>query len=402
MRPTTAALLLGVLLGAAACREDRVAGPSAELATTTVTYQHMWPAAGMHHSCVSRAVVQPNWIRLCWGFNHDGQVGNGTFQESVLSPSTVTNTTGSYFYYGDGGWTHTCALSNGRAYCWGRNDYGQLGNGTNTRSAVPVLVAGGITWQWIATGDWHTCGVSNIGVAYCWGRNTTGQLGNNTTISQTKPSPVSTALAFVKLTAGEAFTCGLTTGSDAYCWGNNDRGQLGSGNNATYTIRPGTKVASSLKWSSLVTGSKFACAGTSGGIIYCWGDNSYNQTGHTQPFPGLLYRTPVAVDFGYSFSPIAAGQGHVCGRRSTGIMYCWGRGTEGQLGNGFFVNRPQPYPVYGGYIYQAANLAAGGYHNLAIRSDGSVLAWGMNSSGQLGNGTQNNSGIPIVILPATQ
>jgi alpha-tubulin suppressor-like RCC1 family protein len=403
MLPRSTRLFFGVLL-ASACQSERVMSPSHEVASAVaVTYD--WLSAGGLHSCISRTTAAPAWTKLCWGGNFDGQVGSGSSLVGMVLPVTVTNTTGSHFVLGDGGYAHTCAISNGRAYCWGRNSSGQLGNGTTTNSNVPVLVSGGITWTKVIAGSFHTCGVNNLGVAYCWGQGTYGQLGYGGTTDKTVPTPVSTAIAFSELTAGEQFTCGLqkvtTPPAAIYCWGANPTGQLGTGTTIGL-LTPGAAVVGGAKFSALSAGSLHVCAiNYPSLLVSCWGDNHYTQLGIAETTHNLLYKTPQPVAFNYRMTPVVSGASHSCGRRDTGVIYCWGRGDLGSLGNGFFVNRPTPYPVAGNSTYKP-KLAAGNFHMLAVRSNGVVVSWGYNVYGQLGDGTTNTRGAPVVILPATQ
>jgi len=410
MRPRTAMLLVGFVLGSTACQSENIAAPQPEFATAALA-SYDFLNAGIYHSCISR-----NSVRMCWGVNGDGQLGIGRISTLSTTAQPVVNGTGDTFGVGDGGYNHTCSLSGTRAYCWGFNGYGQLGNGTTTPSSSPVLVSGGISWQWIAAGGHFTCGISTIKVAYCWGYNGAGQLGNGTKNNQSIPTAVNTALRFDKLVLGEHFVCAwlnpsTATGSSVYCWGANDFGQLANGSVGGIRTSPGPAVTG--KWLNVTAGSFFACASKGGSpsyLTYCWGSNAYKQIGYQQfiicscdnPPPGdtYLYATsPLPVDGGLHLNPIAAGYGHVCGRQiETGAMYCWGRGDQGQLGNGSTYNTIRASPVAGGYTYQE-KLAAGGYHTMAVRSDGSVLAWGRNVEGQLGNGTQNGSPVPIVVNP---
>jgi alpha-tubulin suppressor-like RCC1 family protein len=195
-------------------------------------------AGGGLHTCgITTAATT-----LCWGFNDQGQLGNGT---TTGGTAVVTVSGGLAFDSLTAGYKHTCGLTAaGAAHCWGDNTYGQLGNGSTTRSLVPVAVAGGISFKSLSAGFYHTCGIATTGEAYCWGRNTPnsvqesvgGQIGDGTTTNRSSPTLVSGGLAYQSISAGEVSTCGVTTTSLAYCWGDNEYGQLGTGNKLSFQV----------------------------------------------------------------------------------------------------------------------------------------------------------------------
>ena len=127
------------------------------------------------------------------------------------------------------GWNFTCALDGGRAFCWGENANGQLGDGSITDRRAPVPVAGGLTFRSIAAGATHACGITPRGEAYCWGNNSGGQLGDGTRVSREVPTAVKTSLRFVAIATGALHTCALTADGEAFCWGRDNYGQLGDG-----------------------------------------------------------------------------------------------------------------------------------------------------------------------------
>jgi alpha-tubulin suppressor-like RCC1 family protein len=405
----TPGLLLALVLGSVSCQPDRVTGPRPDFATAAATYQYGFGGAGMSHSCLSRAPVGTgNHTLLCWGRNFQGQLGIGSFASPRLTPTAVQNNTGSALWYTTGGSDHHCALSSvgRRAYCWGWNLQGQLGDGTTTNRNVPTLVQGGHQWTQITTGRTHTCAVNDIGVAYCWGDGANGRLGHGGTANKPIPTPVSTAVTFSELEAGENFTCGRTKSypSSIFCWGANNYGQLGNGT-FTQLLKPGVGVYGGPKWHDLTLGNLFACATADGGVggapNWCWGYNYRGQLGNGQTTS--WYNTPQAVSTpaGVRLHPISAGMEFACGRRvDTSQMYCWGKGDQGELGNGFFVDRRIPYPVYGGLTVspQPFNMLTGWHHVVVVRSDNTVVAWGHNADGQLGDGTTLTRDRPVVIL----
>jgi alpha-tubulin suppressor-like RCC1 family protein len=209
-------------------------------------------AAGGLHNCALNVADQA----YCWGFNDQGQLGDGTtttiFPDTgAAAPAWVRPVSGGLAFDSiTAGYKHTCALTAaGAAYCWGDNTYGQLGDGSTSRSLVPVAVAGGQTFVTLSAGFYHTCGIVTTGEAYCWGRNTPnavqesvgGQLGDGTTTDRPLPTLVSGGLTFQSISAGEVSTCGVTGSSLAYCWGDNEYGQAGTGSTASVLVP--TKVS---------------------------------------------------------------------------------------------------------------------------------------------------------------
>ncbi len=204
-------------------------------------------ASGGFHNCALNGTGQA----YCWGFNDQGQLGNGTTvtvfpDTAAAAPPWVLPVSGAIAFDSiTAGYKHTCALTPaGAAYCWGENSWGQLGDGTTTRSLVPVAVAGGLTFRSLSAGFYHTCGVLTTGEAHCWGRNTPnsiqetagGQIGDGTTTNRPSPTLVSGGLLFQSISSGEVTTCGVTTGGVAYCWGDNEYGQLGTGTTVSFLV----------------------------------------------------------------------------------------------------------------------------------------------------------------------
>jgi alpha-tubulin suppressor-like RCC1 family protein len=180
----------------------------------------------------------------CWGVNDYGRLGDGEPPEpgkEAATPSLVVG--GHRFSSLSMGGAHVCALtSDARAYCWGWNQYGQLGNGTTTHSSSPVAVSGGHRWRLLTSGEFHTCGLTSDSTLYCWGHNARGQFGNGTKTDASSPQLIAASGTYVSVTAGTLHTCGLTAVGTAFCWGRGDFGQLGNGAFAD-SPRP-TQVAS--------------------------------------------------------------------------------------------------------------------------------------------------------------
>lgn len=204
------------------------------------------------------------------------------------------------------GWQHTCAVTTqGKAYCWGRNAEGQLGNGTLNGSRRPVAVSGGLSFQAVVAGSDHTCGITTLNTGYCWGALTpdyNGQLGTGGNGGSRVPVAVAGTRQWRQVNAGFLHTCGVTQANVALCWGFNFYGQNGDGGNEIIVREP-TRVAGNLPFLGVAVGvnrpppfspSDYAihtCGITTDGRVFCWGWNSEGQLGNGTSGPGSL--TPV-------------------------------------------------------------------------------------------------------------
>jgi alpha-tubulin suppressor-like RCC1 family protein len=309
-------------------------------------------SAGGSHSCG----ITTGGTAYCWGDNSSGQLGNGAMTSST-TPAVVAG--GLKLQSISAGKTHTCGVLSDESagYCWGNNSSGQLGNGTLINSSVPIAITlPGHYWFDLSAGSDHTCGVApplNGGVVvfspYCWGDNSSGQLGNGTTTSSATPVLVLTDLFSVS--AGTLYSCGGARGPGASCWGNNGMGQLGNGtmiNSAVpVDVSGGFNIAGSVS-----AGANHACISGSSPSAACWGDNSAGQLGDGSTTNSL---TPVVVAGGLTFLMVSSGGRHTCGvtYQPTGstpvgdAAYCWGDNSFGQLGNSWTTSSSVPVNVAG-------------------------------------------------------
>lgn len=222
-----------------------VGSGSVHAAPTLVAGGHTWLdiSAGSVHSCG----ITTDGDAYCWGGNSSGQLGNGAFSAGEQrTPAPVV---------GEHKWTaivtgdrHTCGITvEGDAYCWGANGQGTAGIGqTSARLLTPAPVAGGLKWRSLTAGTANTCGVTVAGAAYCWGANQYGQVGQGTTsTSEPSPTPVAGGHAWAVLSAGQWHVCGATLAGAAYCWGRNTFGTLGIGGDATAVYPIPTEVVAS-------------------------------------------------------------------------------------------------------------------------------------------------------------
>ena len=304
----------------------------------------------------------------------------GTLQLAACG-SEVASPLPAQFQQLSAGLVHTCGLlTDGTAYCWGNNDYGQLGDGSRSSRAYAVPVAGSVRFSMLTAGGGHTCGLAD-GAAYCWGLNLNGQLGDETHTNRTTPTAVAGGVAFVTLAAGGSYTCGIAADSTAYCWGWNADSQLGDSD--TVDRSSPARVAGGRRFVTITVNSFHSCALTAAGAAYCWGKNDFGQLGTGDRVASPV---PVAVSGGFTFVSVESGYAHTCGVATDGSGYCWGRNQAGQLGVGDSlsgVDQLAPYAIDGGMRWRG--ISAGAYFTCGVTGDAAAAyCWGNNQSGQLG------------------
>ena len=296
-------------------------------------------AAGSGHTC---ALTHAGSL-FCWGENARGQLGDGT-TTTRLTPAAVSGLGASASALTAGG-LHTCTITGtGAAKCWGDNSSGQLGDGTTTQRWMPAVVFGlGSNVGDLSAGASHICAVrASNGRTFCWGLNNDGQLGDGTTINRLTPTDVIAPTVVASVHAGYRHSCLVDNGGTAACWGDNFYGQLGDGteeDRLTPSIVHGVSSgARSLELSDLST-----CMRRNSGVLSCWGLNDEGQLGDGtntffRPYPGgVQIGTTDALDSGAYFScAVTAGDHRVM---------CWGSNDYGQLGDGTTEDRFLPVPT---------------------------------------------------------
>lgn len=301
---------------------------------------------------------------------------------------------------------HTCAVApDKRAYCWGDNAEGQVGDGTTETRSSPVAVAPFDDVVDVSAGYTHSCLVRSNGDVYCWGKNDRGQLGDGTKVDRHDASVLSTSGALSVGVAGW-HTCAVTAARTVRCWGDNYYGALGDGTFTASTRYVDVRGLSDV--TSLAVGVMHNCAATDQGYVYCWGRSVWGELGYpvedaggspdpNDPGGPIAQRVPKLTDVAY----VAAGEDHTCATFRDGRVECWGRNDYSQLGDGTGIGRVAPAPVLGDLTY-AVHLAAGGFNSCATFGGGKVRCWGRNNFGQLGNGNTNQGDVlpspPIVWL----
>jgi alpha-tubulin suppressor-like RCC1 family protein len=350
-------------------------------------------SAGEGFSCALRR----DGAAFCWGSNEHGELGSGARGEAV-SPSPVS--TSLKFASVSTGSTFTCALTtDGHAYCWGNagaeDEALAVVPGGRIERRIPSAIPGDLTFASLSAGGGHACGVTTSGVAYCWGDNDYGQLGDGTTTTREAPVRVATDVRFRSVSAGKLHTCALATDGRAYCWGDNAWGAIGNGAAGARQPRP-IAVSGALRFSMVSAGELYSCGVSTTGAGYCWGYNKFNNLGDGSDKPA---HEPRAVAGGHRFRSIVASRasGVTCGIAVDGTALCWGSLTEA-LGRGDIGDASKPGPVIGAMRFRA--LSVGLSHSCGLTTGGAVYCWGDNRYGQLGDGAKETHFSPgLVPIP---
>lgn len=274
--------------------------------------------------------------------------------------------------------------------CWGRNNFGQLGDGTLVNRTTPVQVGADADWDSVSTGGSTTCGIRTDRTLWCWGLDNFGQLGIGRGKPRSTPVRVGTATNWASVSTNWFHTCATRTDATLWCWGLNDRGQLGDGT-LELRGRP-TQVGEARDWLTVSAGGWHTCGTRGDGTAWCWGQNVFGQLGNDDP---VLRVNPTQVGVAGDWVQVSAGWAHTCGLTSQGRASCWGLNGSGQLGDGSRRPRRSPEAVSGDRIW--TSLSTGDASSCGVDNTGAAYCWGSNRYGQLGDGSLRDQRAPVMV-----
>lgn len=368
-------------------------------------YTNTTIAAGTYNGCA----ILENQSMVCWGDNEYGQLGDGTTTGSAVPiyVNVAANETPVEVTVGQ---VTACALmESGNIYCWGSGYYGKMGNGepwnddyVNTEMRQ-VLLPEGQGGQTVSISGGHICTILNNGDVYCWGRGNQGQLGYGGTSNRNIPAKVNLPgqRSAIAISTGTFMTCAITNDGMGYCWGENDEGQLGNGTTNSRQMTPAEVLFPSGNTPvSISAGDDFACALMDNRKVMCWGENNDGRLGQG-PLATDDETTPVWVSMENSETAhfLDIGTKSACMILDSEETKCWGTNEEGQIGQGDtdIDYYSTPTEVNGSYDFVALSINSDTI--CAITSNAEGYCWGDNEAGQTGRGSiDTNEPTPSEIL----
>ena len=326
-----------------------------------------------------------------WGNNGYGQLGDGTTTEKFSPVQICINTNWSQVVCGE---NHILAIkSDGTLWAWGKNGNGELGDGTTTNRIIPVQIGNSTNWFNLFLGASCTFAIKTDGTLWAWGYNAYGQLGDGTTTDKTSPIQIGTENNWTKIACGRDHTIAIKNDGTLWAWGHNFSGQLGDG--TSLDKHSPIQIGIETNWFQVTCGQIHTIAIKNDGTLWAWGGNGGGYLGDGTT---IIRYSPVQIGSGTNWSQLAFTNSfniHTEAIKSDGTLWAWGGNWKGQIGDGTTTDRHSPIQI--GNETNWSQIFCGYCHTIAIKTDGTLWAWGYNLYGQLGDGTTINRYSPVQI-----
>jgi len=367
---------------------------------TAATVNNHWRkvAVGYSHSC---GILSDSSL-WCWGSNSYGQIGNGSTSYVVDEPSQITSPELLGWKDIISGFNHSCAIRNDNSmWCWGANYHGQAGSGTLDHLFIEpnqVVTNNQIEWESADTMNNHNCAISTQGELYCWGNNDHGRSGQIGSSSVIRPEVVAHPdnLTWMTLAVGYSHSCAIDSENALWCWGYNGYRQLGTGNSNNSVSHPEVVVtADTITWERVVAGSNHSC-GLADNSVYCWGRNTEGQLGN----PITYYiAEPTLVTGDNQFKKITAGHNHNCALDINDKPMCWGLNNYGVLGVADYSLSYQITPIHSimSDVFSGVLIEANSNNVCVLGNIGSLWCWGRNNKNQVSRSSSSSIFVPSLI-----
>lgn len=333
-----------------------------------------------------------------WGENNFGQLGTNNATDRS-SPGTVFGSPFNNWRVVANGADHSVGIkTDGTIWLWGRNDFGQLGDGTTTSRSSPVTASGGgSNWKSVACGEFHTVALKSDGTLWTWGRNDQGQLGDNSATNRSSPVTTSGGGSDWEVVgAGLTHSLGIKTAGTLWTWGLNSTGQLGD-NSTTNRSSPVTTSGGGTTWFFAAGGANHSLATRTDGTLWTWGGNISGQLGESSTTSRSSPGTTAGGTLNWRF--VAAGLNFSVATKYDGTLWTWGANGTGQLGDGSTTSRSSPGTTAGGgTTWKNISSFASTTTTASVKGDGTLWMWGLNSIGQLGDNSITNKSSPVTVV----
>ena len=332
-----------------------------------------------------------------WGSNNSGQLGNNSLNRESSPVQTVS---GGYNWKSiSNGYSHISSIkTDGSLWTWGNNDSGQLGDNTIVSKSSPIqIIPGSTNWKLIDNGSYIFAAIKTDGTLWLCGDNGLGQLGDNTNVNKSTPIQVSGGGTNWKLVSGGKYhTAAIKTDNTLWLWGYNAYGQLGD-NTTTSKSTPVQISGGGYNWKLISSGQEYNAAIKTDGTLWLWGKNNFGQLGDNSRTTKI---TPVqTTPGGTNWRSVSCGSIHTAAIKTDGTLWLWGSNADGKLGNNTTSNKSTPIQtIAGGTNWKVVSI--GEWHTGAIKTDGTLWVWGLNTDGQLGDNTTDNKSSPIQTVAA--
>ena len=345
-------------------------------------------------SSFSNCGITTGGVLKCWGYNGYGGVGDGT---TTNRPTPVIIDGGVSYSKVSNGYHGACGITvAGVLKCWGYNNYKQVGDGTTTNQLSPIVIDGGTNYSQVSRGIYSTCAITTAGVLKCWGYNAYGTVGDNTTTDVISPQVIDSGTTYASLTNSLSYTmCATTTGNVLKCWGLGTNGQIGNGAASTRLIP--TIVDSGVQYSSVANSTLTTCGITTGGVLKCWGgDRAYNI--------GLSvntnYTSPQVIHTGETFTQVILNDMRVCALNSLNAMKCAGQRGMGLMADGQISQYHSLKAISGLDIFTSLSMN-GQYGSAGIKSDSTLWTWGFGRTNSDGFGDASSQDLASSAIQVT-
>lgn len=277
---------------------------------------------------------------------------------------------------------HSCATRAGAASCWGANALGQAVPAAGNPVLSPARVPADAAISVVAPGENHSCAIDGNQRVQCWGSNDRGQLGRGSAASAPAAGLVNLPARATTLAAGSNHVCSIVQDRSLWCWGDSAESQLGFGAHDTFFAEP-AQVGVDRDWISVSAGQGHTCGIRSSGRLFCWGRNTTGHLGIGDPAPN--FGAPEHVPGADDWQSVSLAQDGTCGLRRDGSLWCWGDNHSGQLAG---IGPESTVPVRAAEESDWTLIDTGTFHSCGLRAPGRLFCWGRNVEGQLALGTR--------------